>query len=180
MRADDAAPTTFESLKKRAVDLAPTIPAIKVPSIPDFEVPDFSKMKDSLMGEFAEFTGQVAATLPTLEAMGYEVTTFRVQWAVPPKAKLRLKSKTLTDPAKVEAAVAGAPKGVIASAMVSSAASAKNIQAAMKMGTVIIDIDFAVPPKVRMSFMPTKTDTPENGRAIEDMDLACSQAFADK
>ena len=180
LQAEDARTTTYASIKKKAADLIPAMPSISAPSLPDFSAPDFSKMKDSLMGEFKEFTDQVAAALPVLQAMGYEVTTFRVQWALPPKAKLRMKPRTLTDQAKVDAAVASAPKGIIASAMVSSGASAKSIQSAMKMGTVIIDIDFAVPPKIRMSFLPSKPEATDGERAMEDMDLACSQAFSDK
>ncbi len=180
LQAEDAKSTTYELMKKKAADLIPAMPSISAPSLPDFSAPDFSKMKDSLMGEFKEFTDQVAAALPVLQAMGYEVTTFRVQWASPPKAKLRLRSRTLTDPAKIDAAVASAPKGIITSAMVSSGASAKSIQSAMKMGTVIIDIDFAVPPKIRMSFLPSKPETTDGERAMEDMDLACSQAFSER
>jgi hypothetical protein len=49
----------------------------------------------------------------------------------------------------------------------------------MKMGTAILDVDFALPPKVRMSFLSAKaTKEIENGgRAPEDLDLACGQAL---
>jgi hypothetical protein len=39
---------------------------------------------DGIKGEFNAFTQQVADTLPILEQMGYEVSTFRVQWGLPP------------------------------------------------------------------------------------------------
>jgi hypothetical protein len=48
----------------------------------------------------------------------------------------------------------------------------------MKLGTAIIDVDFALPPKVRMSFLKASGDTKGAGeRSLEDLDLACSQAF---
>jgi hypothetical protein len=143
-------------------------------------MPDFSQVKDSVAAQFKEFTDQIGATTPALNEMGYEITTFRVQWALNPKAKLRLKSRNLTDSAKIDKAVAMAPPGMIASSIISGAATAKRIQSSLHMGTAIIDVDFAVPPKVRMSFMPSKTDTTTEEKSIEDMDLACSQAFADK
>jgi hypothetical protein len=66
-------------------------------------------------------------------------------------------------------------------ALVSSAAAAKRIQSSMKFGTAVLDVDFALPPKVKMSFLSAgKTDkkdaVPE--REIEDLDLACGQALA--
>ena len=50
-----------------------------------------------------------------------------------------------------------------------SGATAKRIQAAMKMGTAILDVDFAVPPKVRMSFQPDDAKPPAE-RDVEDLD----------
>jgi hypothetical protein len=49
------------------------------------------------MSEFNSFTQQVGDTLPVLESMGYEVVTFKVTWGLPPKARLRLRSKGETD-----------------------------------------------------------------------------------
>jgi hypothetical protein len=40
------------------------------------------------MTEFNSFTQQIGDTLPILEAMGYEVVTFKVTWGLPPKARL--------------------------------------------------------------------------------------------
>ena len=57
----------------------PSMPSVSLPSIPDFFIPDFSRMGDALLGEFNVFTQQVADSLPILEEMGYEVSTFRVQ-----------------------------------------------------------------------------------------------------
>jgi hypothetical protein len=41
--------------------------------------------------------------MPILEQMGYEVTTFKVTWGLPPKARLRLKSNGGADIQKVNA-----------------------------------------------------------------------------
>lgn len=180
---ETAPPSTLDTWKKKAGDLVPAMPSVgmpNMPSMPSIPVPDFSRMKESLAGQFAEFTDQIGSATPALNAMGYEVTTFRVQWSLSPKAKLRLKSRNITDPDKIAAAVANAPNGLIASSIVASAAAAKKIQSSLHMGTAIIDVDFVVPPKIRMSFMPSKQETTEGERAMEDMDLACSQAFSDK
>ena len=108
------------------------------------------------MGEFSAFTQQVAESIPILEEMGYEVSTFRVQWGLPPKAKLRLRSKEGADQAKIAAIVARPINGVLAKTLISSAAEAKRIQSTLKFGTAVLDVDFALPPKVRMSFLKPK------------------------
>jgi len=141
-------------------------------------MPDFSQMGDDIMRQFSAFTQQVGASLPILEEMGYEVSTFRVQWGLPPKAKLRLRSKVATDPAKVTAIAAKASGGMLMKALVSSAAEAKRIQSTMKLGTAIIDVDFALTPKVKMSFLNAKADKRDAAeREVEDLDLACAQAL---
>jgi hypothetical protein len=175
-KAEDI-PGWMDRLKKTTGDLVSALPmpSISLPSMPDFSMPDFTKMGDGMMGEFNAFTQQVADSLPILEEMGYEVSTFRVQWGLPPRAKLRLRSKTGTDPTKITAIVAKAPKGLLVASLVSSAAEAKRIQNTMKFGTAVIDVDFALPPKVRMSFLQEKKDAPHT--AIEDLDLACAQAL---
>ena len=110
--------------------------------------------------------------------MGYEVSTFRVQWGLAPRAKLRLRSTTLTDPAKLEAITAKATGGTLMKALVFSASTAKGIQSNMKFGTAIIDVDFALTPKIRMSFLSGKTDRKDPAeRDVEDIDLACGQAL---
>jgi len=109
----------------------------------------------------------------------YEVSTFRVQWALPPRAKLRLRSKDVTDPTKLEEIRARATGGMLMKALVFSAVTAKTIQRNMKLGTAIIDVDFAASPKIRMSFLSAKTDRKDPAeRDVEDIDLACGQALA--
>jgi hypothetical protein len=83
----------MDAIIKSAKDLMP-----RLPSLPS--MPDLSQMSDGIKGEFNAFTQQVADTLPILEQMGYEVSTFRVQWGPPPKAKLRLRSTGVADPGK--------------------------------------------------------------------------------
>jgi len=145
----------------------------------DFSMPDFSNIGAGVMVEFNAFTKQVGDSLPILEEMGFEVSTFRVQWGLPPKAKLRLRSSRVTDPHKVQAIAAKANGGLLMTALVSSAAAAKRIQSTMKLGTAIIDVDFAIPPRVRMSFLNGKTDKKDPAeRDVEDLDLACGQALA--
>jgi hypothetical protein len=140
-------------------------------------MPSIPSMRD-LSGEFDAFTQQVGESLPLLEEMGYEVSTFRVQWGLPPKAKLRLRAKGTTDPDKIKAIEAKATGGMMMTMLLSSAAAAKRIQSSMKFGTAIIDVDFAVPPKIKMSFLNEKSDTKDPAeREVEDLDLACGQAL---
>jgi hypothetical protein len=88
------------------------------------------------MTEFNTFTQQVGDALPVLEQMGYEVTTFKVTWGLPPKARLRLRSNGNADIQKVNAIAAkAAGGGVLVSALMTSAATAKRIQNGMKLGT---------------------------------------------
>jgi len=62
-----------------------------------------------------------------------------------------LRSKGETDINKVTAIAAKAPNGgMLANALISSAMTAKRIQSNMKLGTAILDVDFAVPPRVNM------------------------------
>ena len=174
-RAEDTT-SWMERLKKTTGELVSALPmpSISLPTMPDFSMPDFTKMGDGIMGEFNVFTQQVAESLPILEDMGYEVSTFRVQWGLPPKAKLRLRSKEGTDPARIAAVIARPINGVLAKTLISSAAEAKRIQSTLKFGTAIIDVDFALPPKVKMSFLKAQKDAPQ---AVEDLDLACGQAL---
>lgn len=41
--------------------------------------------------------------------------------------------------------------------------------------TAVIDVEFALPPKVRMSFLQEKKDVAHT--VMEDLDLACGQAL---
>jgi len=92
--AEDAAPSRIDSITKSARDMMPAMPempSLSLPSMPDLSLPDFSDATGRLMTEFNTFTQQVGDALPILEQMGYEVTTFKVTWGLPPKARLRLK-----------------------------------------------------------------------------------------
>src|SRR3984893_6522416 len=159
--AEDNAPSRIDSITKSARDMMPAMPAVpslSLPSMPDLSLPDFSDATGRLMTEFNTFTQQVGDALPILEQMGYEVTTFKVTWGLPPKARLRLKSNGNADIQKVNAIAAKATSGgVLISALITSAATAKRIQSNMKMGTAFLDVDFAIPPRVNMKFISTKT-----------------------
>jgi hypothetical protein len=121
------------------------------------------------MTEFNTFTQQVGDALPILEQMGYEVTTFKVTWGLPPKARLRLKSNGSADIQKANAIAAKATSGgVLVSALITSAATAKRIQATMKLGTAFLDVDFAIPPRVNMKFVSSKAN--EKDEAPRDSD----------
>ena len=83
------------------------------------------------------------------------------------------------DPEKIPAITAKATGGMMMKALVFGAAEAKRIQRTMKFGTAIIDVDFALQPKVRMSFSQGKADKKDAAeRDVEDLDLACGQAFS--
>ena len=107
--------------------------------------------------------------------MGYEVTTFKVTWGLPPKARLRLKSNGNADIQKVNAIAAKATSGgVLVSALITSAATAKRIQSAMKLGTAFLDVDFAIPPRVNMKFVSLKAnEKDETPRDLDDLEIAC-------
>jgi hypothetical protein len=107
--------------------------------------------------------------------MGYEVTTFKVTWGLPPKARLRLKSNGNADIQKVNAMAATATSnGVLVSALITSAATAKRIQNTMKLGTAFLDVDFAVPPRVNMKFVSLKANSKdEMPRDLDDLEIAC-------
>ena len=86
--AENVAPASrFDAITQAAKDYVPTMPSVSLPSMPDFSLPDFSKMGDGVMTEFMSFTQQVGDTIPVLQEMGYEVSTFRVQWGLPPQSK---------------------------------------------------------------------------------------------
>src|SRR6266404_6161935 len=177
-QAEESAPSRIDSITKSARDMMPTMPAlpsVSLPSMPDLSLPDFSDATGKLMTEFNTFTQQVGDALPILEQMGYEVTTFKVTWGLPPKARLRLRSNGSADIQKVNAIAAKATSGgVIISALITSAATAKRIQNTMKLGTAYLDVDFAVPPKVSMKFVSSKTiEKDETPRDLDDLEIAC-------
>ena len=177
--AEEPAPSRIDSITKSARDMMPSMPAmpsLALPSMPDLSIPDFSDATGRLMTEFDSFTQQVGDTLPVLEQMGYEVTTFRVTWGLPPRARLRLRSTSGTDIVKVAAiAEKSSGKGMLMDALITSAVTAKRIQSNMKLGTAILDVDFAVPPKVSMRFVNIKASDKENelSRDLDEIEAAC-------
>jgi hypothetical protein len=177
-KAEDAAPSRIDTITKSARDMipaVPSLPSLSLPTMPDLSMPDFSDATGRLMTEFNSFTQQIGDTLPVLEAMGYEVVTFKVTWGLPPKARLRLRSKGETDIAKVTAIAAKAPNGgILVNALISSAVTTKQIQSRMKLGTAILDVDFAVPPRVNMKFVSAKSaDKDDGSRDAEELEVSC-------
>jgi hypothetical protein len=177
-RAEETTPSRIDSITKSARDMMPAMPAlpsVSLPSMPDLSFPDFTDATGRLMTEFNTFTQQVGDALPILEQMGYEVTTFKVTWGLPPKARLRLKSNGNADIQKVNAIAAKATSGgVLVTALITSAATAKRIQSTMKLGTAYLDVDFAVPPRVNMKFVNLKTsDKEELQRETDDLEISC-------
>src|ERR1700722_340940 len=177
-QAEDA-PSRIDSITKSARDMMPampSLPSVSLPSMPDLSLPDFSDATGRLMIEFNTFTQQVGDALPILEQMGYEVTTFKVTWGLPPKARLRLKSNGNADIQKVNAIAAKAANasGMLITAFITSAATAKRIQSTMKLGTAYLDVDFAVPPRVNMKFVSLKANEKEElPRDTDDLEISC-------
>jgi hypothetical protein len=177
-RAEETAPSRIDSITKSARDIMPampSLPSVSLPSMPDLSLPDFSDATGRVMSEFNTFTQQVGDALPVLEQMGYEVTVFKVTWGLPPKARLRLKSNGNSDIAKVNAIAAkAASNGVLVSALITSAATAKRIQSTMKMGTAYLDVDFAIPPRVNMKFLSLKAnEKDEIPRDNDELEISC-------
>jgi hypothetical protein len=104
-----------------------------------------------------------------------EVTTFKVTWGLPPRARLRLKSNGNADIQKVNVIATKATSGgVLVSALITSAATAKRIQSTMKLGTAFLDVDFAIPPRVSMKFVNSKAnEKDETPRDLDDLEIAC-------
>jgi hypothetical protein len=177
-RAEETAPSRIDSITKSARDMMPAMPAlpsVSLPSMPDLSLPDFTDATGRLMTEFNTFTQQVGDALPVLEQMGYEVTTFKVTWGLPPKARLRLKSNGNADIQKVNAIASKATSGgVLVTALITSAVTAKRIQSTMKLGTAYLDVDFAVPPRVNMKFVSLKANEKEElPRETDDLEISC-------
>src|SRR5216683_5962101 len=174
-QAEETAPSRIDSIAKSARDMMPAMPSVSLPSMPDLSLPDFSDATGRMMTEFNIFTQQVGDALPILEQMGYEVTTFKVTWGLPPKARLRLKSNGNADIQKVNAIAAKATSGgVLITALITSAATAKRIQSTMKLGTAYLDVDFAVPPRVNMKFVSLKANEKEElPRDTDDLEISC-------
>src|SRR6202171_3898558 len=175
---DNSAPSRIDSITKSARDMMPampSMPSVSLPSMPDLSLPDFSDATGRLMNEFNTFTQQVGDALPSLEQMGYEVTTFKVTWGLPPKARLRLKSNGNADIQKVNAIAAKATSsGVLITALITSAATAERIQSTMKLGTAYLDVDFAVPPRINMKFVSLKANEKEElPRDTDDLEISC-------
>jgi hypothetical protein len=175
---DNSAPSRIDSIAKSARDMMPSMPpmpSIALPSMPDLSLPDFSDATGRMMTEFNAFTQQVGDALPVLEQMGYEVTTFKVTWGLPPKARLRLKSNNTADIQKVNAIAAKAATGsALVSALITSAATAKRIQSMMKLGAAYLDVDFAVPPRVSMKFVGAKAnEKDESLRDADELEISC-------
>jgi hypothetical protein len=178
VRAEEPAPSRIDNITKSARDMMPampSMPSVSLPSMPDFSLPDLSDATSRLMTEFNTFTQEVGDALPILEQMGYEITTFKVTWGLPPRARLRLKSNGNADIQKVNAVAAKAANGgVLVTALITSAATAKRIQSTMKLGTAYLDVDFAVPPRVNMKFVSLKANEKEEVlRDADELEISC-------
>ncbi|WP_420969323.1 hypothetical protein [Bradyrhizobium sp. B120] len=125
------------------------------------------------MSEFNSFTQQIGDTLPILESMGREVVTFKVIWGLPPKARLRPRSTGNADASKINAITAKATGGALASALIASAVTAKRVQSNMKLGTAILDVDFAVPPRVQMKFVNFKAPEADHLFRDDELEVVC-------
>jgi hypothetical protein len=79
------------------------------------------------------------------------------------------------DAEKVNAIAAKATSsGVLVSALITSAATAKRIQGTMKLGTAFLDVDFAIPPRVNMKFVNSKAnEKDETPRDSDDLEIVC-------
>jgi hypothetical protein len=86
-----------------------------------------------------------------------------------------LKSNGNADIQKVNAVAAKAMNGgVLVTALIASAATAKRIQSTMKLGTAYLDVDFALPPRVNMKFVGLKAnDKEELRRDTDDLEISC-------
>jgi hypothetical protein len=118
---------------------------------------------------------EVNDTLPAVQKMGFEVVTLSIQVSVPPRAHLRLRSTSATG--LDDAAAKAGQVGKIASTVIESAATAKHIQSATKLGTVILDVDIGVSPKITMTFMGASHKADETSeRTNEDLDMSSAEA----
>jgi hypothetical protein len=97
------------------------------------------------------------------------------RWATRSRPRLRLKSNGNADIQKVNAIAAKATSGgVLVTALITSAATAKRIQSTMKLGTAYLDVDFAVPPRVNMKFVSSKAnEKAEMPRDTDDLEISC-------
>lgn len=175
---DNTAPSRIDSITKSAREMIPAIPSmpsVSLPSMPDLSLPDLSDASGRLLTEFNTFTQQIGDALPILEQMGYEVTTFKVTWGLPPKARLRLKSNGNSDVQKINAVAAKATTGgVLVTTLITSAVTAKRIQSTMKLGTAYLDVDFAIPPRVSMKFVSLRVaEKEELPRDTDDLEISC-------
>jgi cellobiose-specific phosphotransferase system component IIC len=86
-----------------------------------------------------------------------------------------LKSNGNADIQKVNAIAAKATSGgVLITALITSAVTAKRIQSTMKLGTAYLDVDFAVPPRVNMKFASLKANEKEELlRDTDELEIAC-------
>jgi hypothetical protein len=146
---------------------------LTMPSMPDFSILDLSKMSEQAAAQANMFVQQLNDSLPLLEQMGYEVSVINVQWAIPPKLKVRLRSKTGTQPAKAFEPVTAPNQSLFVKTLIWSAAEAKRIQGQMNVGTAIVDVDFAIPPRIKMSFLKQRHQITD--LTLEDLDLSCVQ-----
>ncbi|MFD0460574.1 hypothetical protein ACFQY9_00305 [Microvirga aerilata] len=130
---------------KSATDTAGSL----VPSLPSMPVlPEMAEITKLATGTLDEFTEQVSAAAPVLEKLGFEIATFRVQMALPPKAKLRFRSKNVDlDEATISGISATNRGGALSTALISNAVLAKRMQKAMAMGTAVLDVTLGLPQK---------------------------------
>jgi hypothetical protein len=153
------------------------------PAMPWVSPSAVTGMMENILSGVAEFDKQFNKSLPLLEELGYEVTSFRVEGGLQPWAKLCLRAKVTTEISaeRVDDIRKQATEGKLISALITSAAVARDIQRATKLGTAVIDVDFALPPKIKMSFSKLTANGKDSAEPyIEGFDPACGQANSGK
>jgi hypothetical protein len=97
---------------------------------------------------------EVGDSQSVVKELGFDIIMFKVQLGLPPLSKLVLRSKGEMSEEQLEAIAAKATNpGILMKVLLNSAVHAKRFQTKMGFGTVILDMDYALTPAVRMCFL---------------------------
>ncbi len=125
--------------------------------------------------QFEGFSSQIADLTPTLEALGFQMSTFRVQ-LLPPTGKLRLISSRKAD-LEVDTVSAPELETLFSKSLFYAAKTAKRIQNSMDLEMVIMDVTVGLNPTIKLSYLDEADLNAASSTPFQDIDLLCGQAL---
>lgn len=119
-------------------------------ALPWFELPNAANILDGAVDRYEQVSIEIAGIKPQLEQLGFAVSNFKTQ-LFPPAVRLRLVSKNGAS----NRGLIDLPtnSSMVAALILKSAMTAKNVQSALGLQVVVMDIVVGTSPSIKVSYL---------------------------